>query len=142
MGYTLRKFGVWSTCVSLVVVGMAAISVASAEDECMHMGNSMWEGVLTVNQTELPLRFQLATDERCSIEATLISVAQGGAEMSGVGLWSAGEVDLKFPTIDGRFVGNISDSGSVLTGIWSQGGGEFPLVLMAAEDSPNPDGTP
>jgi hypothetical protein len=87
-----------------------------------------WEGTLTVNGTSLRLIVKLANKPGGPGGGTLVSVDQGGVEIPIAAVVQSGtRLKLLVPDIAGAFDGELKEG--MLTGRWTQGPGDWPLVL-------------
>ena len=87
-----------------------------------------WEGALDIQGTVLRLLVKLARQPDGTGAGTLVSVDQGGAEISLTAVVQKGtHVTLLAASIGGTFEGELKEGG--LSGTWTQGPGKFPLAL-------------
>jgi len=88
-----------------------------------------WTGVLVAGQAKLRLRLVLAADG----VVKLYSLDQGGVSMSGTAVSTKpDQIAVEIPAVGGRFAGKLT-SADRLEGTWSQGGSDFPLMMMRGE---------
>jgi hypothetical protein len=87
-----------------------------------------WEGSLYAGGTTLRLVVKLSNGADGKATGTLVSVDQGGVELPLAAIVQTG-AHLKFlvRAVAGTFEGDLKDG--QLTGTWSQGPGNLPLVL-------------
>ena len=87
-----------------------------------------WEGTLDVPGTPLRLMFKLSNGADGTGTGTIVSLDQGGAEIPFTSVTQTGtHVTLLASAIGGKYEGDLKDG--QLTGTWTQGPGNFPLVL-------------
>jgi len=88
-----------------------------------------WTGVLVAGQAKLRLRLVLAADGAVK----LYSLDQGGISISGTAVSTKpDQIAVEIPAVGGRFAGKLT-SADRLEGTWSQGGSDFPLMMMRGE---------
>lgn len=88
-----------------------------------------WKGALSVQGTELPLVFHFMMNDKKEMISTLDSPAQNGFDIP-MGKVSLVEKKYKIDATDlgASYEGQLKND-STLTGIWSQGGMSFDLVM-------------
>ncbi len=88
-----------------------------------------WEGTLQASQS-LRLMLKLSNDDT-GAKGVLTSLEQGGIELPVSSISQKdSKLTLNVKMVSGEFEGEINKAGSELNGIWSQGGGSFPLTLV------------
>ena len=90
-----------------------------------------WEGMLIVPGGEIPTVFHFQAAEGGGYTATIDSPTQGamGIPVSEV-TFVEGHLKLVSSAAKAEFEGDLSAEGTVLSGVWRQGGGEFELTLV------------
>jgi fermentation-respiration switch protein FrsA (DUF1100 family) len=93
-----------------------------------------WQGVLDAAGQKLSLVFHIERDETGELTGTMDSPDQGayGLKLSAVEE-SSGPVRFEFAMAGGEYTGQMSDDGLRIEGLWTQGGGRYPLDLERAD---------
>ncbi|MES2862133.1 MAG: alpha/beta hydrolase [Pseudomonadota bacterium] len=115
---------------------VAAATVQSTDVELV----GRWEGALSVGGTSLALTIRVeATSD--GVRAVMDVPAQNarGLPITDLSL-SGGVVRFSVPAARGGFEGARSPDGGMWTGVWSQGGASFPLVLTRSAANAEPAG--
>lgn len=101
---------------------------------CAQQIEGDWWGTLRVGQTPLRVVFHLKRNPDGSWIGTLDSPDQGttGIALSKVSV-EGRQVTLTVESINGEFVGTLSEDGREIKGEWRQAGSTFPLTLTAGE---------
>ncbi len=94
----------------------------------------VWSGVLVVGEQRLRIVFRLSRNADGAWTATIDSPDQAaqGIPVSSVQI-EGRQITLKSELVQGEFVGELSEDGKQLAGVWKQGGGAFPLILTRGE---------
>lgn len=89
-----------------------------------------WQGTLKTGEMELRIVFHLKQKPDGSYEGTVDSPDQGvrGIPLSEV-IVEGRQITLKVASIQGEFVGRLSEDGKTITGEWKQAGVSLPLEL-------------
>jgi hypothetical protein len=92
-----------------------------------------WEGTLDAGEKTFRLALKLSNGPDGNGAGTLVSVDQGNAEFPVTTIVQSGS-DLKFDvkTINGSYVGQVSQGKDQLEGKWTQHGATFPLTFKRA----------
>ncbi len=98
-----------------------------------------WYGTLKTGAVELRLVFHLKEKAGGGWEGTLDSPDQGakGIPLSEV-LIEGRTITLRVASIQGEFIGTLSEDGKTLKGEWKQAGNTFPLELKREAKPPAP----
>lgn len=89
-----------------------------------------WAGRLDLPQQKLRLIIKVGKTPDGAFAGTLASPDQGGSEMPMTGgSFTPPKATLEWKGISGKFEGTLTNNGSVLDGIWEQGGMKMPLKL-------------
>jgi len=96
-----------------------------------------WEGVLDAGQ-KLRLVLHLTTTKD-GWGATLESPDQGASGIAAAARRDGSKFSVEIAMIGARFEGTIAKDNSAIEGTFSQGGGQFPLVLKRAAAGANPE---
>jgi pimeloyl-ACP methyl ester carboxylesterase len=118
---------------SLVVLFSLALSAAAQTAPSGPSLEGTWEGKLSTPAGGLRVVFHVTAQPDGSLRAALDSPDQGavGIPMTRP-VVNKNTLRLECPTIGGAFYGSFEKDGSV-SGVWSQNGGSFPLVLKHVE---------
>ena len=97
----------------------------------------LWIGTLETPGTKLRLVVHLARGADGIITATLDSLDQGanGLKIDSA-VFKEGKLTLDLKSFGARFEGTANKEGTEVTGQWSQGGTQMPLVLKAIDKIP------
>lgn len=110
----------------------AAIAVAAligaAHAQVVEGLDGRWEGALAVQGITLPLVMRVATANGATT-AVLDSPDQNAIGIPANLTREAAAVTLDVPTVAGMFKAVLSPDGKTLTGAWTQGDNDLPLVL-------------
>lgn len=88
-----------------------------------------WEGSLSVQDTEIPLGFNIFKDDQNNIKVTLDSPLQNATNITlGEISNKSGEIKIDAPMLQANYTAKFVND-STLNGIWSQAGNSFPLEL-------------
>ena len=112
---------------SFLAVSLLFSSIAfSAPGASDVTGN--WKGTLDVGQVKLHLLFKITKSADGSLSAKMDSLDQGAKGIPANAVrFTAPNAHLEWQTIAGTFDGKVENG--KLSGIWKQGGAEFPLVF-------------
>lgn len=91
-----------------------------------------WQGYLDVRGTALRLDFHFAETEGGGLVATLAVPQQGASDIPGTVSGEAPEIEVRFPSMRARLIGELNEAGDRIEGIWSQNGAELPLAIERA----------
>ena len=117
----------------LVMVSFLFIALTAFSAEV----SGIWAGTLNVAGQQLRLVFHISRHDDHIFSATMDSLDQGAMGIAVAETTvKAGSVVLNMPDLMARFTGTISDDSASIIGIWSQGGGIFPLTLKRLETAP------
>lgn len=130
---SLRNF------LSFLVLSLFLISGLSlaAQDEKLFVGD--WRGAVFVGEAEIEIVCHFKLDESGNLTGTCDSPSQGafGLAMADIKVEgkkiSFGIADPNVPG-DPRFVGTLDDAGTMISGDFSQGGGEGTFELKKEEN--------
>jgi len=90
----------------------------------------VWEGALDAGGQQLRLRFHFNKNADGSITGTIDSLDQGADGIPINNIARTGDsVKMDVKMIGGSYQATMDKDAATLTGTWSQGGGEMPLVL-------------
>ncbi len=91
-----------------------------------------WTGTLEVSGQEIPLQFNVTTEEGGTFNVTLDIPIQNAMGLEGdVGQSEVG-IEFRFPALSGRYVA-VLEGEDRLTGQWHQGGAVLPLAITRGE---------
>jgi pimeloyl-ACP methyl ester carboxylesterase len=100
-------------------------------------------GTLDAGGTKLHIVFTVSTRTDGSLGATMDSPDQGAKGIPVTGVTTRGDsLQIEMKNIVGVYDGKIEPGDSVLTGMWSQSGMSFPLVLKKSVTAPEPPRRP
>jgi pimeloyl-ACP methyl ester carboxylesterase len=88
-----------------------------------------WLGALEVGPTKLRLALHVETRDDGTLGAILDSVDQGAKIPVDTVLFEQGTLRLELKAIGASYKGTLTEDGSALQGVWSQGGQELPLTF-------------
>ena len=137
----------------LAVTVLSGLSAGVASSAPSDSPAGLWKGALAVGGTELHLVFHVEGETADSLEVTLDSPDQGAFGLATANVAYLDRVfSFDLPVAGGTFRGVLSDP-ATLSGVWSQGGSSFPLVMRKvagktagasteASDGPNRPQTP
>ena len=127
-------------------LGLAALPVALAlsmpldanaqdaedGDQVRFVGD--WTGTLDLGAMQMRLRFVLSAEDG-ALSGMLYSVDQGNAEIPISTLEASGDtISMSIPHIGGAYTGTMGADGATISGTFSQGGLNRPLVLAPSEE--------
>jgi len=89
----------------------------------------IWEGALSVGNTEIPLVFKVLKDDQNNLKVTLDSPLQNAFDIPLGGISNtSGEIKIDAPMLQGNYTAKLVND-STLNGTWYQAGNSFPLKL-------------
>lgn len=115
------------------VLATAIVAGAPAHAQSKTVAGS-WGGVLEPGAVRLRLKLivQPAND---GLSATIVSVDQGGASFPATVQTSADSVIFDAGMVGAAYRAVLSANGDTLTGVWTQGPGALPLVMVRGADA-------
>lgn len=113
-----------------------AASSASGQEASPIVGD--WRGTLKAGGIELTVIFHIRSASGGSLTATMDSPDQGaeGIPVDTVS-FEEGHLSMKSTAVAGTYEGDLGENG-IITGKWSQGGGEFSLDLEKSDEAEVP----
>ena len=100
-----------------------------------------WEGVVSVDSARVRVVLHITPAEAGLPDAALDSPDQGAMDIPGkVKAQEGDKAEMVFFSVGGTYVTTISPDGRTLTGIWSQGNRDLPLVLTRRAIPTSPAG--
>ena len=95
-----------------------------------------WEGLVTINSTEMSLVFSVTNHADNTATASVINVSQGGLEIPVTSITEMGsEVNVELKMIGVSFTGTLNADATELAGTFTQGERRAPLTLRRAASS-------
>jgi len=118
---------------SLKRTGEAVIETPAKSTAVSKELEGAWEGALDVNGNQLRLKLKMANQADGTASGSIISVDQGGREISITTITQKGSnLKLELKTIDGGYDGDLTEG--ALVGHWTQGGGTLPLTFKRPQE--------
>jgi pimeloyl-ACP methyl ester carboxylesterase len=125
--------------ITVLAAALAGLIATSAPLLAQGTGRfaAIWVGTLDAGGTKLRIVFNVSTATDGSLGATMDSPDQGAKGIPVTTVTAHGDsLQIEMKNIAGVYDGKMEPGDSVLTGMWSQGGMSFPLVLKKSVTVP------
>jgi hypothetical protein len=118
---------------SLKRTGEAVIETPAKSTAVSKETEGSWEGALNVNGNKLRLKLTVVNQKDGAASGSIISVDQGGGEISITTITQKGSnLKLELKTIGATYDGDLTEG--ELVGHWTQGGGTLPLTFRRPKE--------
>ncbi|MHB0936634.1 MAG: alpha/beta hydrolase family protein [Armatimonadota bacterium] len=120
----------------IFLVSLIGIGAAWAQDAGARLVGT-WAGTLKVQNQQLRLVFKITAGANGTLTGTLDSPDQGATDIPVPKVVLDGnKVQLQMPMLRAQFTGTLNGKGDTITGQFSQGGANLPLVLTRTVAAP------